>query len=293
MLRLCIVLLMVGCGGHSGALRPAASRAPCADAQYWDGSACQTRAGGGAALERAVRALAAFQVDQALAELQQARAAEPHPHETLVTIYEQLGIAHAYLANETEAMAAFEMLLALDPGHLLSYTLSPRATFVFERARSRSRRPAAVDLSWPRDLEVDDAIPVDVEVLADPATMLHHATLEVRTRGATTHRSFDLELPAPGDFRRVVLPELGTTRPEVLQLWLRAYDERGNEVLRWGSAEAPREIPLGYRAPTPWYRRWWVWAAAGTAVAVGTGTTVYLIQREPPADVGGGLDIDR
>lgn len=288
-----MVLLVVGCGGSSGSLRPAASRMPCADAQYWDGKACRPRAGDGVALERAVRALAEFKVDQALADLQRARAAEPHRHETLVTINEQLGIAHAYLGNETEAMAAFEMLLALDPGHLLSYTLSPRATFVFERARSRARRPAAVDLSWPRDLEVDDAIPVDVEVLADPATMLHRATLEVRTRGAATHRSFDLELAAPGEFRRVVLPELGVARPEVLQLWLRAYDERGNEVLRWGSAEAPREIALGYRAPTPWYRTWWVWATAGTAVAIGTGTTVYLIQREPSADVGGGLDIDR
>lgn len=28
----------------------------------------------------------------------------------------------------------------------------------------------------------------------------------------------------------------------------------------------------------PWYKRWWVWALAGTAV-VGTGLTIYLVRR--------------
>lgn len=288
-----MLLAAVGCGGAPSGMRLATSRAPCAEAEHWDGRACQQRSDGAGALERAVQALAEFQVEQALAELERARAAEPHRFETLVTIYEQLGIAQAYLGHEAEAMAAFDKLLALDPGHLLSYTLSPRATFVFERARSRSQRATAIDLSWPRDLEVDESIPVDVEVLADPATMLHRATLEVRTKGADDHRSFDLELAAPGRVRRVVLPALEARRPEVLQLWLRAFDQRGNEVLRWSSADAPREIPLGYRPPTPWYRTWWVWAVAGTAVAVGTGATVYLMQHEPSSNVGGGLDIDR
>jgi tetratricopeptide (TPR) repeat protein len=283
----------IACGAGTRGGATAVARAPCSADEYWDGTACKPRPDSRAALDRAIGALADFQVDTALTDLQQARAAGPHAYETLVTIYEQLGIAHAYLGNEAEALAAFDMLLILDPGHLLSYTLSPQATFVFERARAQHRASPTIDLDWPRDLEVDDAIPVDVEVLADPDSMLRRATLEVRTKGTASQRTFDVDLAAPGAFRRVVLPKLRASRPEVLQLWLRAYDGDGNEVLRWGSAETPREIALGYRAPTPWYRTWWVWAAAGSVVAIGTGTTVYLLQKEPSATLGGGLDIDR
>jgi hypothetical protein len=58
----------------------------------------------------------------------------------------------------------------------------------------------------------------------------------------------------------------------------------------WASSDRPREVPLRWDPPTPWWRTWWVWAIAGTAVAGATGIAVYAAQWEPsdelPANVG-------
>jgi hypothetical protein len=89
----------------------------------------------------------------------------------------------------------------------------------------------------------------------------------------------------------VLVPAVEARRPETLELHLVAADGRGNEVLEWASADRPREIALRYQPPVRWYRRWWIWAAAGGAVAIATGATVYLAGRGPPDTIDGVLDI--
>lgn len=271
-------------------------RASCPQDQYWDGRSCQPRGDGARALDQGESALGEFRVDEALEHLDRALEAGPHRHAGHVRIHEQLGIARAYLGLEAEALAAFDMLLSLNPGHLLSYTLSPKATFLFERARKQalSRPRPAVHLSWPYDLDVTRPIPIDVEVVADPRGLLQRAELHVRAKGRRDEFSvMDLRLPEPGDHRRLTLPELDTGRPEVLELYLTALDAQGNEVLLWVGPERPREIALGYEPPVPWYRTWWTWAVIGTAVAASTGAVVYAISREPPDAIGGSLVIPR
>jgi hypothetical protein len=76
-----------------------------------------------------------------------------------------------------------------------------------------------------------------------------------------------------------------------LELYLRAYDDRGNEVLSWADPARPREIPLRYDPPTPWYRRGWFYAAVATAAAVTVGVTVYELTIAPPAKVTGGVSV--
>lgn len=49
-----------------------------------------------------------------------------------------------------------------------------------------------------------------------------------------------------------------------------------------GQPGAAARIPLRYDPPPPWYRRWWVWAATGSVVALGTGVGVWAATREPP-----------
>ncbi len=290
-----LAVALSGCAATSSSRPVATLRPACPAEQPWTGSACAPPGDGEAALDRAAAALAEFRVNDALKDLDRARAAGPYRHEVLVRLYEQLGIAYAYQKDEARAMQAFETLLALDPGHLLPYTLSPQVTFLFERARKDPKRaqPAAVDLSWPRHVDVSHPVPIDVEVLRDPTSELARASIEVRKKGEPTYRAVDLELARPGSYRRVELPPVGATHAEVLELHLRAYDAKGNEVLRWASAETPREIPLGYRPPPTWYRKWWVWALAGGAVAAGTGITVYLLSIGPPDTLGGMVGINR
>ena len=73
-----------------------------------------------------------------------------------------------------------------------------------------------------------------------------------------------------------------------LELYLRAYDDRGNEVLTWADPTRPREIPLRYDPPVPWYRRGWFYAAVGTALAAGVGITVYELTLKPPDKINAG-----
>jgi hypothetical protein len=286
-MRLALVLALVGCAGTSRgpviALRPA-----CATGTYWDGAACKPRGDGAAQIARGQEALAKQDVEQAKAPLDAADRGGPLDLESNITLWEQRGIAAAYLDDEKTATAAFDMLLALDPSHFLSYTLSPKATFVFEKVRNdiQLRGAPALDVNWPTGQKVGDPVPLDVEVIADPKRFLKRATVFVRTRGEPEWRAADVTLGTARN-TRITLPPVSATKPVSLELFLRAYDARGNEVHGWAHPMRPREIPLRYDPPAPWYRKWWVIGIAGTAVALGTGITVYALTIAPPDKVEG------
>jgi hypothetical protein len=80
----------------------------------------------------------------------------------------------------------------------------------------------------------------------------------------------------------VTLPGVQATRPTSLELYLRAYDDRGNEVLAWAEPARPRDIPLRYDPPPPWYRSWKTYVIGGTAAAAITGIIVYAVTLSPP-----------
>ena len=130
-----------------------------------------------------------------------------------------------------------------------------------------------------------------MEVVADPKAFLARAVLHVRRAGSVEFGQVGIELHQENKSQRIVLPPLSSRSPETLELFVTAFDVKGNEVLRWSSATRPREIPLGYTPPAPWYRRWWVWAIAGGVVAAGTGTTVFLLERDAPDTVPASVSI--
>ena len=68
---------------------------------------------------------------------------------------------------------------------------------------------------------------------------------------------------------------------------------RGRQACRaQAGPERPRELPLRWDPPTPWWRKWWVWAIAGTGVAAVTGAVVYAAQWEPSDRLGGSVGTD-
>lgn len=291
-MRWVAVLLLAGCHAVAAPGTLATLRPACPDASYWDGRACQPRGDGGQQVADGKRALARLDVDAARVALDAADRGGPLDHDANVTLWEQRGIAAAYIDDERGARAAFDMLLALDPSHFLSYTLSPKATFVFEKVRNetRARGVPALDVNWPHGQRVGAPVPLDLEVIADPKRFLRRATLFVRTRGASSWRAADVALTAPE--QHIVLPPVSAQRPVSLELYLRAYDERGNEVLAWADAARPREIPLRYDPPVPWYRRTWFYAVTAGIVAAGVGITVYELTLAPPDKVSGGVSVD-
>lgn len=288
---LSLAIFAAGCARGGGAGGTAITlRAACAAGERWDGAACVARAGN-ADVAAGERALAEFDVDTAAAALDRAEKL-PLDHAHHILLWEQRGILHAYLDRPPEAVAAFDRLLALDPAHLLSYRLSPKAILAFDQAQAAAstRGAPAIELRWPRDLKLGTTVPVEIETVADPTGILRTATIYVRTRGESAWRAADLSLAEPGKLERVRLPAVAGTKPTSLELFAVVSDGAGNEVLSWGTSAQPREIPL--RPRTPWYRTWWVWAAAGGVVAVGTGIIVYATVWEPGPEVGGGIDIE-
>jgi len=277
---------LLGCS-HAATTGPTTTlRSACADGQYWDGAACKPAGDARQKVAASSEALAKLDVDAAKVALDAAEKAGPLDHHTNVTLWEQRGIAAAYTDDEATATSAFDMLLALDPTHFLSYELSPKATLVFEKAlqAAKVRGAPEVDVSWPRGGKVGDAIPVDVEVLADPKHFLERATLFVRTRGEATWRAADVKL---GGDKRVVLPPIVGTKPATVELYLRAYDAHDNEVLTWADPTKPREIALRYEPPTPWYRTWWGITSIGVGTAAVVGVIVYAVTIAPPDKIGG------
>jgi len=285
---------LAGCHADAGRGTLAALHSACPAEAYWDrdGAACRPRGDGAAKVAAGKQALAKLDVEVAQQALAAADAGGPLDHDTNVTLWEQRGISAAYLDDERGAGAAFEMMLALDPGHFLSYTLSPKATFVFERVRNdaRARGVPALDVVWPHGQRVGDPVPLDLEVVADPKRFLRRATLFVRTRGDAGWRAADIVLASAAE-RRVVLPPVDARKPVSLELYLRAYDDHGNEVLTWADPARPREIPLRYDPPIPWYRRGWFYAAAGTVAAAAVGVTVYKLTIAPPDKISGGVTV--
>ena len=288
-----VLLLVAACHG-GGARTTLALRDACSGGQYWDGAACRARGDAAAKIARGKEALSqGSDVEAAKLALDAAeRDGGPRDHEANILLWQQRGIAAAYVDDDAAAAAAFDMLLALDPSHILSYRLSTKATFVFEDVRRRlaGRGSPAVDVRWRGGQKVGDRIPVDVEVVADPKQFLRRATLFVRTRGESRWRAADLALPA-SHRAHFVLPPVRAAKLASLELYLRAYDDRGNEVLAWADPAQPREIPLRYDPPPPWYRKPWVWITGGSAVAVGTGILVYALTIAPPDRVSGSATV--
>ncbi len=134
-------------------------------------------------------------LDAAKTSLDAAEQAGPLDHHTNITLWEQRGIAAAYGDDEPTAQRAFDMMLALDPGHFLSYTLSPKATFVFERTRKQAGAPPEVEINWARGSRVGDPLPLDVAVVADPKRFLDRATrVRADARRSAAWHAADLKL---------------------------------------------------------------------------------------------------
>jgi len=291
MRRVLAVMAMAGCAGSTVQRRAATLRPACTERERWDRTACVPRGDAAAKLAAGKDALDDQQVELATAAIDAAAQLAPLDHEAHIMLWEQRGIAAAFMNDVLAARAAFEMLLALDPGHFLSYLTSPKATQVFEvvRNEAKQRGAPALEVNWAQGQRVGTPVPLAVTVVADPKQFLSAATLFVRTRGERAWSAVDLALGRVGTEHSVVLPPITATKALSLELYLRAYDARGNEVLGWADPRRPREIPLRYDRPRPWWQTWWGITLLGSVAVAGTGGIVYAATRSPPDRIDGGL----
>lgn len=295
-MRLAVILLATAaCASRSPRRAVTPVRAACADDARWDGAACVPRR---APADLTAASAAADDADppSALTALERADD-EPLALADHVRLWELRGIVYSYLAadqpeaaeHETAAERAFDHLLAIAPGHHMNCASGSKASLRFERTRSQlaERAGRELEVTWPRTTRVGEPVPVDVEVVADPVGVLRHLELHTRRRGDDAWQVADLTLPGPGQRARVYLPPVDAADDTALEIFAVASDEAGNQTLAWAAPGRPRELPLRFDPPTPWYRKWWVWAIAGGAVAVGAGVTTYALTWSPSGSIGG------
>jgi hypothetical protein len=281
-MRLIGVMVIAACGrgGSPGTL--ASLRAACEPTTYWNGTACTPRGDGAKNIAAGVAALVEQDVDKAKIALDAAERAGHLDHQSNITLWEQRGIAAGFVEDQKTAERYFDTLLAIDPTHYLPGGFKPAVLRPFERMRDEMKKAGAtaLDVNWPNGLKTGESIPLEVEVLVDPKGFLRRATVFVREHGETTWRAADVPLSRVPS--KVKLPAVQSTKATSLELYLRAYDDKGNEVLAWADPKRPREIPLRYDPPPKWYRSWKTYAIGGTAAALVTGIIVYAVTLSPP-----------
>jgi len=248
-----------------------------------------------AELERGIKLLADNDIPAAVVVLSGVRG--PLALENVVRLDENLGVALAYAGKSAEAEQRFGHLLAVEPGHVLPYSISPKATFVFEKVRREmaQRRATEVTLETPASAPFDREIALTLSCRANALDLVASWRVCYRVKGGAADYECLVRPALPtGETTSVLLPAVPASAavqtdaasrdeaPAVLQVALAGFDGPGNEVFRNPSRAQPREIPIGIAAPGPWYSNGWLWAAVGVvAVATGAGIGVAIWALQP------------
>ena len=249
----------------------------------------------GSNLAEGIQAVRDFRAEEGIAFLEQAKQEGPYKYEDHRLLYENLAIGFAYLNRQKESLAAFDILLSLDAGYVVSYTLSPKVTFLFEKAREAARLQEAteIQLNWPEVIGVGQPLAFIFEVVADRQSMLKQGVFFNRLAGEPSFTFLQFNLAPLHQKGRLELPPQATDAIEdkFLEFYFVGLDAAGNEVLRWAEPQHPRQLLLKYTPPTLWYKKWWVWALGGSVLAGATGALVYATNYEVPSLLQGDVRV--
>lgn len=246
-------------------------------------------------LERGIRLLVDNDIPAAVVVLSGVRG--PLALEDVVRLDENLGVALAYAGKSAEAEQRFGHLLAVEPGHVLPYSISPKATFVFEKVRRdmAQRRATEVTLETPAAAPFDREIALALTCRANALDLVASWQVCHRVKGSAVDYQCAPQPVRPiGETSTVILPAVPASAaatpaaaspdeaPAVMQVALAGFDGDGNEVYRNPSRTQPREIPIGIAVPGPWYSNIWLWTAAGVvAIAAAAGVAVAIWALQP------------
>ena len=206
--------------------------------------------------------------------------------------YEYLGMSWLILGKKQRARAAFEELLAIDPHYTLSDpSHSPKLREFFEEVRSsfvpgygRAQGEAELEHAAPTGATAGRPLEMQVVVIRG-APLVRKVTLFARRQGLLEYTP----TPMRGEGGRW---KLSYTPPRdvadyKLEYYVEARDDNERVVARVASPERPIPLPVHgapvVTGPTPWYKRWYVWAAVGAVVAGGAiaGTVAGTAEKAP------------
>jgi tetratricopeptide (TPR) repeat protein len=228
-------------------------------------------------------ARARYERGDAAGALESLAAAEQHPENARVVlthIYRLRGQAAMMASREEEAVEAFKRTLALEPADD-GTGLRPESLPAFKKAVEfwKGQPPMKLEHLPPGKVPPGKPVLMAMRVAADPLAMV--ARVELRYRRAGDQR-WVVTTP-DGEDHVARLPAFALAlagKDYKIEYVIVAKDRYGAILDSLGTPSAPLAFVVSESAivrPLRWYKRWWVWAIAGT-VAAGIATAVTLSQ---------------
>lgn len=205
--------------------------------------------------------------------------------------YQLLGTASAYRDDQDQAYEAYRLMLGIRPDARMDESLAPEQRTPFLRARGWwASQPGRLELTVALG-DPGGSSPLQLELsLTDPGGDLRRVALHVRAAGEDDYRRLEVE---PTSQLRISLGELGlpagaSERADSFEVYARAMDRHGNEIVRLGTASVPERLdnPRAARRRVAAdgleegggsvLEEWWFWTIVGVVVAGGITAAVLL-----------------
>jgi hypothetical protein len=188
--------------------------------------------------------------------------------------YEYIGLSWLILGKKPRAREAFEDVLSIDPHYTLSDpSRSPKLREFFEEVRAsflpgygRGAGEAELEHAAPTGAVAGRTLEIGAMVTRG-AALVQEVTLHARRQGLLSFSSIPLHQDG-GRWRAGYLPPRESF-DYTIDYYLEARDAKGRVVARVASPQQPLAIGVKGtpQGPTPWFKRWYVWAAVGAVVA--------------------------
>jgi len=253
-----------------------------ARAQY-DAAECR----GNPHLSRAKDEYERLEFDRAARTLQRAVEFTRNCRWDLAEIYRLKGFVEAVNNERERCQRSFEILLALDPDHVMAEDVPPKIRSCFDEALEVPRMQRRLDMAHqgPETVLPDAPLSIDVE-LEDPLRLVNEVQVFFRREGVDVFTTVE----ARADDRvSVVLPALalpGGPDAYEMEYFVRAVDRWEGTLTRLGAPREPLRLTVARaKGSRSVFKKWWFWSTVGAAAAGGVATAVVLSQ-------SGGDDID-
>lgn len=244
-------------------------------------------------LGRALEAIEAGDLGQALKALKDAMAYPENSNRILVEIYRTLAVVQYYRGQESRAYESFARLLNIDPRYALPPHTAAPLVQLFDRVKSAYAKGLLkpVRIAHEPVDRVSSEVPIPVTATVSNLQPGFAVRVHFRPAGTETYASVDMQA-RPGNRFVATLPPMTVDRGESrrrVDYYLEVADDEGRRVQGVGSALEPLSFNVSAPvAPAPppkaeWYQNPWIWVGVG---AVAAGATAAVIVTAGGPDTG-------
>lgn len=234
-------------------------------------------------LDTGLAEFARLEYDKAIRTLQPLRRDPTATRAQRLSALEVIGISMLILGDTAGATAAFQDLLAIDPGYQLRHDDgSPKIRRHWDAVRRRyvpgfdPEARVQLQLGAPSGAVAGRRVEIETEVLSGKSQVID-LVVRWRRRGVLGYREAPMRRIEGTLWRARFVPPASPTR-YVLDYYIEARNAAGGSIGRVGGPENPLGLALAPGRPvtrSPWYKRWYVIAGGAALLGMGTAALVF------------------